>query len=231
LLVLFGPCRRSASVSFGALRCCHGDDGTGGGHGPNIIDIRQPRATSAEAVRELIRKGIPEKGMPAFTLPDAELGAITAYFMALKTPASGPRAMAGDLAAANAAAGEQFFASKGNCASCHMVRSRGVLGPDLECGTRPHSGGGRRRVWPRHARRGRGGRGRRPYRQPPCTAQRSDNSGLLKNESASRPTGVSRPAATVVEGSGGGSGSREIPMPKTEASPNEMRDLVAYPIP
>src|SRR5258708_7054820 len=56
-------------------RCggCHGDDGTGGGHGPNIIDIRQPRATSAEAVRELIRKGIPENGMPAFALPDAEL--------------------------------------------------------------------------------------------------------------------------------------------------------------
>ena len=29
-------------------RCvgCHGEDGTGGGHGPNIVDVRRPRATS-----------------------------------------------------------------------------------------------------------------------------------------------------------------------------------------
>ena len=34
-------------------RCagCHGDDGTGGGHGPNIVDVRRPRATSKDAVR------------------------------------------------------------------------------------------------------------------------------------------------------------------------------------
>src|SRR3954463_8819578 len=59
-------------------RCggCHGDDGTGGGNGPNILDARQPRATSIEAVREIIRKGIPGTGMPAFALPDAELNAI-----------------------------------------------------------------------------------------------------------------------------------------------------------
>src|SRR2546429_607788 len=104
-------------------RCggCHGDDGTGGGHGPNIIDVRQPRATSAEAVRELIRKGIPGAGMPAFALPDVELNAITAYFMALKTPASGPRAMGGDSRPGDAKAGEQFFTGQGNCGRCPML--------------------------------------------------------------------------------------------------------------
>src|SRR5438046_540066 len=42
-------------------RCvsCHGEDGSGGGHGPNIVDVRRPRATTKEAVRDLIRKGIP----------------------------------------------------------------------------------------------------------------------------------------------------------------------------
>src|SRR5580765_6157312 len=98
-------------------RCggCHGDDGTGGGHGPNIIDLRQPLATSADAARELIRKGIPEKGMPAFALPDTELDAITAYFMGLKAPATGPRTISGDFSP-EALAGEQFFNGKGKCA-------------------------------------------------------------------------------------------------------------------
>ena len=52
-----------------------------------MIDVRRPRATSQEAVRELIRKGIPEAGMPAFPLADVELNAIATFFMTLKTPA------------------------------------------------------------------------------------------------------------------------------------------------
>src|ERR1700693_2797309 len=41
-------------------RCvgCHGEDGTGGGHGATIVDVRRPRATSKDAVRDLILKGI-----------------------------------------------------------------------------------------------------------------------------------------------------------------------------
>src|SRR5688572_9857046 len=63
-------------------RCvgCHGSDGAGGGHGPNIVDIPRPRATSKEALRELIRKGLPDAGMPPFPLPDAEIDAIIAHF-------------------------------------------------------------------------------------------------------------------------------------------------------
>jgi mono/diheme cytochrome c family protein len=43
---------------------CHGEDGSGGGHGPSFLDVRRPRATSREAVRNLILKGIPDGGMP-----------------------------------------------------------------------------------------------------------------------------------------------------------------------
>src|SRR5580704_12452447 len=72
-------------------RCvgCHGEDGSGGGHGPNIVDVRRPRGTSVEAVRTLILKGIPEGGMPAFRISKDEAGAIAAYVMGLKQPASG----------------------------------------------------------------------------------------------------------------------------------------------
>src|SRR6266851_1424702 len=109
-------------------RCvtCHGEDGSGGRHGPNIVDVQRPRATSQEAVRTLILKGIPDGGMPAFRISDEEAGAIAAYVMRLKQPASGGAAPGDSIA------GERFFAAKGKCAGCHMVRGRGaVIGPDL----------------------------------------------------------------------------------------------------
>jgi PQQ-dependent dehydrogenase (methanol/ethanol family) len=108
-------------------RCvnCHGEDGSGGGHGPNIVDVQRPRATSQETVRALILKGIPNGGMPAFQISDEEAGAIAAYVMRLKQP------LGGGAAPGDSVAGERFFAN-GKCASCHMVRGRGaVLGPDL----------------------------------------------------------------------------------------------------
>src|SRR5215208_6190667 len=102
-------------------RCvgCHGEDGTGGGHGPSIVDVQRPRATTQEAMRNLIVNGIPDRGMPAFRIPAAEANAIAAYVLTFKPAATAPsrQSTAGD-----PAAGERFFAGKGNCASCHMVR-------------------------------------------------------------------------------------------------------------
>src|SRR6202140_5262452 len=74
-------------------RCvgCHGEDGTGGGHGPTIVDVRRPRATSKDAVRDLILKGIPDGGMPAFQIPAEEADAIAVFVMTLKTPSAGIR--------------------------------------------------------------------------------------------------------------------------------------------
>jgi alcohol dehydrogenase (cytochrome c) len=71
-------------------RCgsCHGDDGTGGARGVSIVDVRQPRATSKEAVRDLIRDGIPNAGMPAFSISDEELESLAAYVITLRTSAS-----------------------------------------------------------------------------------------------------------------------------------------------
>jgi hypothetical protein len=116
-------------------RCssCHGDDGSGGGHGPNIVDVRPSRATSKEAVISLILKGIPDGGMPAFQVPSEEADAIATYVMALKSPAapsadvSDPRAVSGDRAA-----GQRYFTRKGITPVATWLGGRGgVLGPDL----------------------------------------------------------------------------------------------------
>src|SRR5437868_3822900 len=109
-------------------RCvgCHGSDGAGGAHGPGIVDIGQPRAASRQALRDLIRSGIPEAGMPAFAIPDAELDAVVSYLEVLRSPAT-DHPTPGD-----AVAGERFFTGEGHCTRCHMVRGRGgILGPDL----------------------------------------------------------------------------------------------------
>src|SRR5580704_3256057 len=64
---------------------CHGEDGHGGQLGPNIVDVANPRATSVEAVRHIIRSGIPSAGMPPFpSLADSEVDSIAAYVMLLK---------------------------------------------------------------------------------------------------------------------------------------------------
>jgi alcohol dehydrogenase (cytochrome c) len=113
-------------------RCvgCHGADGTGGGHGPGFVSLARPRATTAEELRGLIVKGIPEAGMPAFRISDAEASAIAAYVRRLREPAG--TTADGSASGGDPVAGERFFNGPGNCAACHMVHGRGgALGPDL----------------------------------------------------------------------------------------------------
>src|SRR5579872_5641622 len=86
-------------------RCvgCHGLDGTGGGHGPNVVDVRRPRATSVEGLRAIVLKGLPDAGMPGFPISADEATAIAAYFVKLRSPAAMDSDAPGD-----AAAGERF---------------------------------------------------------------------------------------------------------------------------
>jgi len=210
-------------------RCvsCHGSDGTGGGHGPGIVS----RAASKTAMRDLIRNGIPNTGMPAFPMPDAELDALVAYIDVLKSPA------ADHPAAGDAAAGERFFAGKGNCSSCHMVRGRGgILGPDLsnlaserrtrqieqalrEPGARGTAAGGDRenagqsfKAVSLRMRDGRTLRGLAKYESPFDLGVQSLD-GTFHSISRRQVAGITWEPSI---------------MPKVQASAEEMRDLPAY---
>ena len=108
-----------------AAQCgfCHGRDAAGGEGGTDLTrsalvaaDVRGSR------IGPLLRSGRPDKGMPAFTLSDADLTAIVAFIHDQKTQAEsatgGRRAVdASDLQTGNADAGRQYFA--GACATCH----------------------------------------------------------------------------------------------------------------
>ncbi len=122
----------SGRAAFSA-RCagCHGGNGAGGEHGPDLVDVPEQGGSgiatlSPERLRDIVTHGVPGGGMPAFTMPPAELDGIAAYIMALRAPAA-EHPVAGD-----SAAGERYFFGDGQCAACHTVAGRGgALGPDL----------------------------------------------------------------------------------------------------
>lgn len=83
-----------------ASRCagCHGSDGAGGEHGPTIVEPgrRGGGAPSPQALSGIIKNGIKESGMPAFTFSDAEMSAVVAFIEALRAPAA-DQATSGDV--------------------------------------------------------------------------------------------------------------------------------------
>ena len=109
-------------------RCggCHGADGMGGERAPAIGSVDRERLRSDDAVRSLIHDGIPDAGMPGFTLMEPELSQITAFVRSRVTPARE------SMPPGDPDAGQAFFFGVGGCAQCHMMNGRGgVAGPDL----------------------------------------------------------------------------------------------------
>jgi len=227
-------------------RCvgCHGEDGAGGEHGPSIVDVRRPRATSKNEVRDLILKGIPDGGMPAFQIPAEEADAIAVFVMGLKAPVAGA-APVGDAAPGDPAAGERFFAGKGNCTACHMVRGLpsgpgGVLGPDLST-----IGRDRRPAQIEQKLRdpeaaptapaGRGGRGGRGgiAQYHAVTVRTRDGQtirGIAKHESAFdlQLLGMDGKLHLLSKDQVAEVVREKTLMPKVQATPDELRNLIAY---
>jgi len=218
-------------------RCiaCHGGDGSGGGHGPAIIGTPNPRASSVEAIRSLILKGIPGKGMPAFSIPEEEATLIAAHVMRLKFPPTEASAQSQNTAPGDPAAGERFFNGKGNCTTCHMIHGRGgFLGPDLSA-----IGRDRRPAQLEQSLRDPGppparpGRGTRQLSFPAVTVKLRDGQtvrGIAKNESTFdiQVIGLDRKLHLLRKQQIAGITRERTLMPKVQASPDELRDLVAF---
>jgi alcohol dehydrogenase (cytochrome c) len=203
-------------------RCaaCHGADGGGGERGPAIIGVRRPRAPTPDALRDLIRNGIPDAGMPPMRLSDSEMDALVAFVMSVSAPAV-EHPVPGDVAS-----GRAFFFGKGNCSGCHMVRGRGgVIGPDLsnlardrrlgeiEHQLRNPREGANSRVLTVRLRDGRTLRGL-AKNEANWDLQIQGLDGTLHFIDKTRVTEIVRESKSV--------------MPPVEGTPQEVRDLLAY---
>jgi cytochrome c oxidase cbb3-type subunit 3 len=103
---------------------CHGMDGTGD-EGPSLNRPSLTRGTTDDALREVIRDGIPDRGMPRVRrLTSNEVDQLVAYVRSLGRVT--PTATTG-----NAERGRAIYGRLG-CASCHIVDGQGgSFGPDL----------------------------------------------------------------------------------------------------
>jgi cytochrome c oxidase cbb3-type subunit III len=122
--------------AFSVCTGCHGLDGAGGEHAPNIAtDPSVQRMTDAELLG-IIRNGIPAAGMPSFGkgLNENQQQAVLAYLRILQ----GSRSHAN--VPGNPRAGREIFFGRGACAECHMITGRGgFLAADLSDYGKSHS--------------------------------------------------------------------------------------------
>jgi cytochrome c oxidase cbb3-type subunit 3 len=116
---------RGGPVFLQQCAFCHGRDAAGGEDGPDLTRSKLVAADMAgDKIGPVIREGRPEKGMPRFSLPDADVAALVAFIHDQKTKAEalvgGRRGVeVADLQTGNVDAGKAYFNGAGKCASCH----------------------------------------------------------------------------------------------------------------
>ena len=117
-----GELRFTAECGF-----CHGRDAAGGETGPDLTRSALVAGdTRGDKIGPLLRAGRPDKGMPAFNLSNADVGAIAAFIHNQKKQfedlAGGRRTVdAADLATGDAEAGGRYFNGAGGCSGCHSA--------------------------------------------------------------------------------------------------------------
>jgi hypothetical protein len=118
------------------MKCatCHGLDGLGGEHAPDIVRRAAVRTLSDQALLDLIHEGITEAGMPSFSnLGQENDQALVAYMRFLQgKSAVGPTR--GD-----PVRGQDLFFGKARCSACH--RRGALVAEDLTGFARDHSAG------------------------------------------------------------------------------------------
>ena len=106
---------------------CHGRDAQGGETGPDLTrSVVVADDVRGDLLTPLILAGRPAAGMPAFSLPAADIDAIVAFLHDTKTKAESEKGNrrsvdVEDLQTGDAQAGKQYFNGAGGCAKCHSV--------------------------------------------------------------------------------------------------------------
>jgi cytochrome c oxidase cbb3-type subunit 3 len=118
------PELRGKSVFELTCATCHGLDGLGGEHAPDIIRRTEVRTLSDQALLNLIHDGIPQRGMPGFSDMASEDGhAVVAYLRFLQGSSQGDSA--GTSVRGDSVRGRDLFFGKAVCSACHTMKGRG----------------------------------------------------------------------------------------------------------
>jgi cytochrome c oxidase cbb3-type subunit 3 len=107
---------------------CHGLDGHGGEHAPDIATAPRIQAISEQLLEKIVRDGIPAAGMPGFGLKlgDKQIAEVLRYLRVLQGKGQ-TVALPGD-----PARGREIFFGSARCGGCHMVTGQGgFIGADL----------------------------------------------------------------------------------------------------
>jgi cytochrome c oxidase cbb3-type subunit 3 len=106
---------------------CHGADGRGGEHAPNIATAPEVQHLLDRELAGIIRYGISGAGMPAFSsLKQQEIADVVRYLRTLQGR--------GDIVKlpGDPNQGKALFFGKAHCSDCHMVNGQGgFIGSDL----------------------------------------------------------------------------------------------------
>lgn len=106
---------------------CHGRDAQGGESGPDLTrSLLAAEDVRGDKLGPLILSGRPAEGMPAFSLPPADISALVAFIHDAKSrteSANGNRRSVDieDLQTGNAEAGKKYFNGQGGCSKCHSL--------------------------------------------------------------------------------------------------------------
>jgi len=99
---------------------CHGLDGAGGEHGPDISRRREVQGLTDQRLQQIVRGGVPGTGMPAFrSLSDTQLKAVVRYLRTLQGQGATAEVF-GDPRHDRA-----IFFGKAGCSQCHMAKGEG----------------------------------------------------------------------------------------------------------
>jgi cytochrome c oxidase cbb3-type subunit 3 len=116
-----------AAIFASNCATCHGADGRGGEHAPNIATAPEVQHLADRDIAGIVRNGIPGAGMPAFSsLQPQQVDEIVSYLRILQGR--------GDIVKlpGDPARGEALFFGKAQCSDCHMVQGKGgFIGSDL----------------------------------------------------------------------------------------------------
>jgi cytochrome c oxidase cbb3-type subunit III len=106
---------------------CHGADGRGGEHAPNIATAPEVQHLADTDIANIIKHGISGAGMPAFSFfKQQQVDDVVGYLRLLQGRGEAVQ-LPGD-----PRQGETLYFGKARCADCHMVNGKGgFIGSDL----------------------------------------------------------------------------------------------------